>query len=192
VSRRTGEVPGDGRRSVEVRTEPAYVVRIGAGVLDEVTRALAPYSRHVVLTDETVEALHGSALGLAGAPRLALPPGEETKSFAQLERALDFLASSGLDRRSCVVAFGGGVVGDLAGLAASLYMRGIALVQCPTTLLSQVDSSVGGKTAVNLRAGKNLAGTFCQPRAVFADTAVLATLPEAELASGLGEVVKTA
>ena len=102
------------------------------------------------------------------------------------------MAESGLDRGGRLVTLGGGVVSDLGGLAASLYMRGVEVVHCPTTLLAQVDASVGGKTAVNLGAGKNLAGTLHQPRAVFADTDVLATLPEDELASGLGEVVKTA
>ena len=102
------------------------------------------------------------------------------------------LVGAGLDRRSTLVAFGGGVVGDLGGLAAALFMRGIPYVQCPTTLLAQVDSSVGGKTAVNLAAGKNLAGAFHQPSRVLADTELLATLPDEELRSGLGEAVKSA
>jgi 3-dehydroquinate synthase len=109
-----------------------------------------------------------------------------------LEHVLDFLVAAGLDRRSTLVVLGGGVLGDLGGLAAALFMRGIACVQCPTTLLAQVDSSVGGKTAVNLPAGKNLAGAFHQPACVLADTEVLATLPDDELCSGLGEVVKSA
>lgn len=179
-------------RRLRVATAPAYEVRIGRGLLAAVAEA-AGDRPVVVLTDETVERLHGARLtGLERAPRVVVAPGEGSKSFATLERVLEALADAGLDRRSRLVALGGGVVGDLGGLAASLYMRGIEFVQCPTTLLSQVDSSVGGKTAVNLRAGKNLAGTFHQPRAVLADVDTLATLSEEEYASGLGEVLKTA
>jgi len=123
---------------------------------------------------------------------MAVPAGERSKSLATLERVLEFMAESDLDRGSCLVGLGGGVVGDLAGLAASLYMRGIAVVQAPTTLLAQVDASVGGKNGVDLAAGKNLAGTFHQPAAVIADVHVLSTLPEIEFRSGLGEVVKSA
>jgi 3-dehydroquinate synthase len=119
-------------------------------------------------------------------------PGETAKDFATLERVLDELAGAGLDRRTTLYALGGGVVGDLGGLAASLFMRGIEVVQCPTTLLAMVDSAIGGKTAVNLQSGKNLAGTFHPPLAVHADVETLATLPAEELASGLGEVVKSA
>ena len=179
-------------RRIQVAAGRPYAVVVGAGVLGELEAALASAPAAVVC-DTNVERLHAARLGSAAKlPRLALPPGEDTKSFAALERTLDFLLASGLDRRATVVAFGGGVVGDLAGLAASLFMRGIELVQCPTTLLAQVDSSVGGKTAVNLRAGKNLAGTFHPPRLVLADTTLLATLPDEELRSGLGEVVKSA
>ena len=178
---------------VQVQTEPRYEVRIGRGLLAKVATSAPSSSRVAVLTDENVARLHRAKLaGLDGAPTLAVAPGEASKSFATLERVLDFMAAAGLDRRSVLVALGGGVVGDLGGLAASLYMRGIACVQAPTTLLAQVDASVGGKTAVNLRAGKNLAGTFHQPSAVFADTDALATLPDGEFLSGLGEVVKSA
>jgi 3-dehydroquinate synthetase len=123
---------------------------------------------------------------------VALPRGEDAKTWPVLERALEALAAARLDRRSAVVTFGGGATTDLGGLAASLYMRGIAVVHCPTTLLAQVDAAVGGKTGLNLSAGKNLAGTFHQPRAVLCDTEVLATLDASELRSGLGEVVKAA
>jgi len=109
-----------------------------------------------------------------------------------LERVLDFASEAQLDRKSCLVTFGGGVMTDLGGLAASLFKRGIDVVHAPTTLLSQVDASVGGKTAINLAAGKNLAGTFHQPRAVFCDTDTLTTLTDADWLSGLGEIVKTA
>jgi 3-dehydroquinate synthase len=121
-----------------------------------------------------------------------VPAGEESKSLEALGRVLDFLVEARLDRSSALVLLGGGVVGDLGGLAAALYLRGIDAVHCPTTLLAQVDSAVGGKTAVNLRAGKNLAGAFHQPRAVHADVETLATLADEELCSGLGEVLKSA
>jgi len=179
-------------RTVRVATEPAYEVRIGPGLLGEVAGATARYSKRAVLTDDRVAPLWLPALAACAAPSLAVPAGERSKSLTRLERVLDFLAASELDRGSCLVALGGGVVGDLGGLAASLYMRGIAVVQVPTTLLAQVDASVGGKTAVDLAAGKNLAGTFHQPAAVLADTRTLATLPETEYRSGLGEVVKSA
>jgi 3-dehydroquinate synthetase len=168
-------------RTVRVATEPAYEVRIGPGLLGEVAGATARYSKRAVLTDDRVAPLWLPALAACAAPSLAVPAGERSKSLPTLERVLD-----------CLAALGGGVVGDLGGLAASLYMRGIAIVQVPTTLLAQVDASVGGKTAVDLAAGKNLAGTFHQPAAVLADTRTLATLPEAEYRSGLGEVVKSA
>jgi 3-dehydroquinate synthase len=119
-----------------------------------------------------------------------VPPGEGSKSFAELERVIDRLLAFGLDRRDLVVALGGGVVGDLAGLAAALYMRGIDFVQVPTTLLAQVDSSVGGKTAIDTPRGKNLVGAFHQPRLVVADIDVLATLPPRQLRSGWAEVLK--
>jgi 3-dehydroquinate synthase len=177
---------------VRVATDPPYEVRIGRGVLGSIAAETARFSRLAVLTDATVAALHLAKLDRLGAPALAVPAGERSKRIATLERVLEFLAASDLDRRSCLVALGGGVVGDLGGLAASLYMRGIACVQAPTTLLAQVDASVGGKTAVDLDAGKNLAGTFHQPAAVLADTETLATLPDVEIRSGLGEVVKSA
>jgi len=178
-------------RSVHVATDPAYEVRIGRGVLAEVERATAKHAQRAVVTDDRVATLYLARLGL-DAPSLAVPAGEGSKRFTTLERVLEFLAASDLDRSSCVIALGGGVVGDLAGLAASLYMRGIAVAQVPTTLLAQVDASVGGKTAVDLEAGKNLAGTFHQPAIVLADPETLSTLHEADYRSGLGEVVKSA
>ena len=124
--------------------------------------------------------------------RFVLEPGEGTKSFGQLQALLEGLLAAGVPRDGVVVALGGGVIGDLAALAASLLRRGVACVQVPTTLLAQVDSAIGGKTAINSAAGKNLVGTFHQPRAVFAATGVLATLPGEELRAGMGEVVKYA
>lgn len=168
-------------------------VRIAPGALAQAEELVARHSGALVLTDETVGPLHLARLGrLAEGPVLRVPPGEPSKSLACLERVLDALCEAELDRGACLVALGGGVVGDLGGLAASLFKRGIAVLQCPTTLLAQVDASVGGKTAVNLRAGKNLAGTFHDPVAVLADPLTLTTLPGPELRSGLGEVLKTA
>jgi len=178
---------------VRVATSPSYEVRIGRGLLASIDEATRGHALRVVLTDENVLRLHGKSLvGFAGVPTFALEPGEDSKTFVALERVLEFAAQNKLDRSSVLVALGGGVVGDVGGLAAALYMRGIAFVQAPTTLLAQVDSSVGGKTAVNLTAGKNLAGVFHQPSLVIADTSTLATLPPDEFRSGLGEVVKTA
>jgi 3-dehydroquinate synthase len=178
---------------IAVATRRPYEVVVGPGVLRGLDAALPADPPCAVLSDATVERLHAARLGRSAAlPRLALEPGEGSKTLPTLERALEFMLQAGLDRRSTLVAFGGGVVGDLGGLAAALFMRGIACLQCPTTLLAQVDSAVGGKTAVNLRAGKNLVGAFHQPSGVLADTETLVTLPEEELRSGLGEVVKSA
>jgi 3-dehydroquinate synthase len=177
---------------VRVATDPPYDVRIGRGLLAEVAAETGRYSRRAVLTDDVVAPLYLARLGIPAVPALAVRAGEAAKSFPVLERVLEFMAESDLDRGSCLIALGGGVVGDLGGLAASLYMRGISVAQVPTTLLAQVDASVGGKTAVDLAAGKNLAGSFHQPAAVFADTGTLATLSDAEFRSGLGEVVKSA
>ena len=175
-----------------------YDVVIGRGLLPDLGRRIAGLAKHrtVVVTDETVAALHGpavlAALEAAGvrARLLTVPPGEASKSFAELERVIDRLLAFGLDRRDLIVALGGGVVGDLAGLAAALFMRGIDFVQVPTTLLAQVDSSVGGKTAIDTPRGKNLVGAFHQPRLVIADIDLLATLPTRQLRSGWAEVLK--
>ncbi len=175
-----------------------YEVIVGRGLLAGLGARVAPLAqgRTVVITDETVGRLHGKAalasLEAAGAPGrlLTVPPGEVSKSFAELERVLDRMLAFQLDRKDVVVALGGGVVGDLAGLAAALFMRGIDFVQVPTTLLAQVDSSVGGKTAIDTPRGKNLVGAFHQPRLVVADIDVLATLPERQLRSGWAEVLK--
>jgi 3-dehydroquinate synthase len=175
-----------------------YDVIIGRGLLPDLGRRIAALAKHrtVIVTDETVAALHGpavlAALEAAGvrARLLTVPPGEGSKSFAELERVIDRLLAFGLDRRDLIVALGGGVIGDLAGLAAALFMRGIDFVQVPTTLLAQVDSSVGGKTAIDTPRGKNLVGAFHQPRLVVADIDLLATLPPRQLRSGWAEVLK--
>ena len=151
-----------------------------------------------VITDGNVGRLHGAAvigaLEAAGcAPHLlAVPAGENSKSMAVAEDLIDRMLAAGLDRGSFVVALGGGVVGDLAGFVAAIYLRGIPCVQIPTTIVAQVDSSVGGKTGVNARAGKNLIGAFHQPRLVLADTLTLETLPEREYREGFAEVIKHA
>lgn len=178
---------------VPVRVEPPYDVRIGPGLLEAVEALTPRYSRVAVITDENVAPLYLGHLGPALQERVVvLPPGESSKNFGTIERVLEQLCGFGLDRDSALVALGGGVIGDLCGLASALFMRGIRFVQCPTTLLAQVDASVGGKTAVNLPSGKNLAGAFHQPDAGFADTSTLGTQSDDEFRSGLGEVLKTA
>ncbi len=177
-----------------------YDVLVGEGLLARAGALLAPVlpSRRVaVVSDAAVAALHGPALragleeaGFTVAVEATVPPGEASKDFGTLHRVLEELLAAGTDRRTTVVALGGGVVGDLAGFAAATALRGLPFVQAPTTLLAQVDSSVGGKTGVNLSAGKNLAGAFHQPRLVLADTAALRTLPPRELRAGYAEVAK--
>ncbi len=177
---------------VELPDAP-YSVAVGPGVAADACAALAGFNRWAVVADARVLELHGAALRLpVESGVLALEGGESAKELPVLGRVLEFCASQGLARSSALLAFGGGTIGDLAGLGASLFKRGIAVVQAPTTLLAQVDASVGGKTAINLAAGKNLAGTFHHPSAVLCDTGLLATLDDDEFASGLGEVIKTA
>ncbi|MEK6334337.1 MAG: 3-dehydroquinate synthase [Acidobacteriota bacterium] len=178
-----------------------YEIKIGSGLLPE----LGPHLRAVmtsgarrvaVISNKTVFDLFGAkvmtSLRRAGflPAHWLMKDGERYKSIRSLEQALTFLSTLGLERSDAVVALGGGVVGDLAGLAAATYMRGIALVQAPTTLLAQIDASVGGKTAVNLPAGKNMVGAFHQPRLVLVDTDTLRTLPVRELTAGWCEAVK--
>lgn len=175
----------------------AYEVRIGAGLLAEAGAQIAPLLRRprvAVLTDETVGALHLEALraglGDVAMTALALPAGEATKGWPQFSRAVDWLLAEKVERKDIVVAFGGGVIGDLAGFAAAVLRRGVRFVQIPTTLLAQVDSSVGGKTGINSAHGKNLIGAFHQPSLVLADIDLLETLPARDFLSGYGEVVK--
>jgi len=160
---------------------------------EELNRAI-PARDVLLVTNTTVGPLYSDRLAAALAPRrcieVELPDGETHKTLANVSRILDVLVANRLGRDACVVALGGGVVGDMAGFAAACYQRGIAFVQVPTTLLSQVDSSVGGKTGVNHPGGKNLIGAFHQPAAVFADTETLNTLPDRELRAGLAEVIK--
>ena len=176
-----------------------YDIHIGPGLLAQAGALIGPLlarPRVAVVTDETVAALHLDALraGLSAAGidmvSLALPPGEGTKSWPQFERTVEWLLEQKIERRDMVVAFGGGVIGDLVGFAASVLRRGVRFVQIPTTLLAQVDSSVGGKTGINAPQGKNLIGAFHQPSLVLADTEVLGTLTERDYLAGYGEVVK--
>ena len=179
--------------------ERAYEVVIGPGLISEAGRHIRPLlkrGRTAVISDETVWGLHGPALtaalaaeGISASPVL-VPAGEGSKSFEMLARVSDDLLALELDRGDLIVAFGGGVVGDLAGFAAAIYKRGIDFVQIPTTLLAQVDSSVGGKTAIDTPRGKNLIGAFHQPRLVLADLSVLASLPLRELRAGYAEILK--
>ena len=177
----------------------SYDILVGHGALEQLGARLSKMlkrPRVFVLTDETVERLHRHRLDEALRPAgistewKALPPGEQTKSLANLEAVLDWLLEHGAERSDVLIALGGGVIGDLTGLAASLMKRGMGFVQVPTTLLAQVDSSVGGKTAVNSARGKNLIGAFYQPRLVIADTSLLETLPPRELRAGYAEIVK--
>lgn len=177
----------------------AYEILIGPGLLEEAGTRIAPLLKRpfvVIVTDETVAAAHLAALqtGLSAAgiasEAVVLPPGEATKSMAQLTALVERLLALKVERDDLVLAFGGGVIGDLAGFAAAVLRRGVGFVQIPTTLLAQVDSSVGGKTGVNASTGKNLIGAFHQPRLVLADIAVLESLSSRELLAGYAEVAK--
>ncbi len=177
----------------------AYEVRIGSGLLAQAGRHIRPLlkrGRTAIISDETVWRLHGAALAAAlsaegiNATPVLVPAGEGSKSFEMLARVSDDLLALELDRGDLIVAFGGGVVGDLAGFAAAIYKRGIDFVQIPTTLLAQVDSSVGGKTAIDTPRGKNLIGAFHQPRLVLADLDVLSSLPAREIRAGYAEIIK--
>ncbi len=178
--------------------ERSYDIHIGPGLLAQAGELLAPLARGPVpvVTDRTVAALHLEPLllalrerGLDGRP-IVMESGEGTKSFTGLEKLTGALLESGVDRGGLIVALGGGVIGDLTGFAAGVLKRGVDFAQLPTTLLSQVDSSVGGKTAINTAEGKNLVGLFHQPKIVIADTSMLASLPRRELLAGYAEVAK--
>jgi 3-dehydroquinate synthase len=177
----------------------SYEVVIGPGLIDEAGVRIRPLLARpsvAVVMDETVSELHGRRLAqsLASADVTAqfivIPPGEAAKGFAGLEQLCDRLLALELERGDIVVAFGGGVVGDLTGFAAAIYKRGIDFIQIPTTLLAQVDSSVGGKTAIDTARGKNLIGAFHQPKLVLADLGVLDSLPDREMRCGYAEVLK--
>ena len=187
---RTVEVPL-GQRSYQIKIAPKLLPRLG-----EECRRLKLGTRCAVITDTNVGPRFASkaiaSLKRAGfqSVLITVPAGETSKSLTNVQRCYDQLAAQRLERKSFIVALGGGVVGDLAGFVAATYLRGIPFVQVPTTLLAQVDSSVGGKTGVNLKAGKNLVGAFYQPRLVLCDLDTLKTLPKREFRAGLAEVIK--
>jgi 3-dehydroquinate synthase len=175
--------------------ERSYEVTIAAGLLDRAGELLEPFARGgrlLAVSDEQVWAAQGGRLAASGLDivPLLVPPGEASKNWARLEELCERLLASGIERGDTLLAFGGGMVGDLAGFAAAILKRGCAYVQVPTSLLAQVDSSVGGKTAINAAAGKNMIGAFYQPAAVLIDPTTLDTLPGRELRAGYAEVVK--
>ncbi|ANP45515.1 3-dehydroquinate synthase [Candidatus Viadribacter manganicus] len=181
--------------------ERSYDVLTGANLLSRAGELIAPYApsnRVFIIADETVARLHRPALAAsldsAGLKNwtITLPPGESAKSFTGLEMVTRHLLQAGVSRKDIVIAFGGGVIGDLSGLAAGLVKRGVDFVQIPTTLLAQVDSSVGGKTAIDTPEGKNLVGLIHQPKLVIADLDVLTTLDDRQLRAGYAEIVKAA
>ncbi|MCE4556180.1 3-dehydroquinate synthase [Roseateles cellulosilyticus] len=176
----------------------SYDIRIGAGLLDDANswQGLPKAATAVIVTNETVaplyaERLCGQLRGVYGRVDLVvLPDGEQHKDWNSLNQVFDHLLGQALDRKTVLFALGGGVIGDMTGFAAAIYMRGVPFVQVPTTLLAQVDSSVGGKTAINHPLGKNMVGAFYQPERVIADLDTLDTLPERELRAGLAEIIK--
>lgn len=185
--------------TVDVKTGKPYQVFIGRGLLDDIGTQLAashPICKVAVLTDDTVAPLYLTRLtqSLTDAGfdihTSVVPAGEESKSFASLEQLMNEWSITGLHRNDLVIALGGGVVGDLGGFAASVYLRGIPFVQVPTTLLAAVDSSVGGKTAIDIAAGKNLVGAFYQPLAVYCDVDLIQTMEGTRFADGVAESIK--
>jgi 3-dehydroquinate synthase len=187
----------DSRLRVELGSR-SYDILIGSGLIGDAGRHIRPFAERgvIIVTDRTVAGLHlptlQAGLERAGIPHHAvlLPAGEQTKDFAHLAKLSEDLLARRIERASLLLALGGGVIGDIAGFAASILLRGIDFVQIPTTLLAQVDSSVGGKTGINSAQGKNLIGAFHQPRLVLADLDALATLPKREVRAGYAEVVK--
>lgn len=193
-----GQEPGRALVQVDLGAR-SYPIHIGPDLLADAGELIAPLLKRpytVIITDENVAPLHLSSLSAsldkAGIAHksLVLPAGEGTKCFARLESLCADLLDAGVERSDVIIAFGGGVIGDLTGFAAAILRRGVNFIQIPTTLLAQVDSSVGGKTGINTPHGKNLIGAFHQPLAVLADTDVLATLPARQLRAGYAEVVK--
>lgn len=182
--------------SVTVELGPrSYDIVIGENLLSRASEFITPHlasSKAVIVTDETVAALYKDKINTQGleAHFIILPAGEASKSFGTLQHVLDVMFTQGLERNDALIALGGGVIGDLTGFVASIYKRGCRFIQIPTTLLSQVDSSVGGKTAINVTHGKNLVGAFYQPKLVLSDMSVLSTLGPRELKAGYAEILK--
>jgi 3-dehydroquinate synthase len=177
----------------------SYEIHVGEKILDCMGLILAKNhwaERYVIVTDTRIDALHGERVEAIlkkadlRVDRITVPPGEAVKAMRTVLAVVEKLIALGADRSTTLIALGGGVIGDLAGFTASIFMRGIPIIQIPTTLLAQVDSSIGGKTGVDTDAGKNILGTFHQPKGVFIDLAFLQTLPEEQFRSGLAEVIK--
>ncbi len=184
-------------KTISVNVNNGYNVYVGKGIVEDaglIIRKASGSSKFMIITNKKVYGLHGMKLKKSFKGMnfnfFFMKDGEEHKTFKTLTSIYDACIKFGLDRNSCIVAFGGGVTGDVAGFAAATYMRGIKYVQVPTTLLAQVDSSVGGKTGVDLKSGKNMVGAFCQPSAVIADTDFLKTLEPREFNNGMAEVIK--
>lgn len=177
----------------------SYEIHIGEKILDRMGLILAKNNwagRYIIVTDTHIDALHGERVEAAlkktdlRVDRITVPPGEAAKEMRTVLSVVEKLIALGADRSTALIALGGGVIGDLTGFVASIFMRGIPVIQIPTTLLAQVDSSIGGKTGVDTDAGKNILGTFHQPKGVFIDLTFLQTLPEEQFRSGLAEVIK--
>jgi 3-dehydroquinate synthase len=185
--------------NLDKKSLSSYEIRIGSGIVDRMALLISKNhkaSRHIIITDSNVRKLHGEKL-LASFKDVGLnvemidfPAGEASKNINCALDIVKKLLQLGADRSSMLIALGGGVVGDMVGFIASVFMRSIPYIQIPTSLIAQVDSSIGGKTAIDLDFGKNLLGTFYQPRAVFIDLNFLATLPEKEFNNGLAEIIK--
>lgn len=185
-------------KEIIVSASRKYSILIGNGILSDadkyIEKALGSRPKLAIITDDIVDSLHGKALeaALSGfeTVKFVFENGESSKNIITYGKILEFLSENGITRSDAIVAFGGGVVGDMAGFAASTFLRGIRFIQIPTTLLAMVDSSVGGKTAIDLEAGKNLCGTFWQPSLVLCDYALLSTLPDRIFSDGMAEVIK--
>ena len=188
--------------TIQIKASSPYDVTIGSGVCryapEFIRNTLRDVNKIAVVTDSTVDALHAERIvtilseATFGVEKFIFPAGEASKNLSTYASLIDFLAEKRLGRKDLILALGGGVTGDIAGFAAATYKRGIRFVQMPTTLLAMVDSSVGGKTGVDISAGKNLVGAFHQPKAVFCDLDCLATLPDKWRMDGMGEVLKYA
>jgi 3-dehydroquinate synthase len=185
--------------NLDRKTGNSYEIYIGEKILDRIAMILARNNwaeRYIIVTDTRIDALHGERVQRAlektdlMVERITVPPGEAAKEIGTVLAIAERLTAIGADRSTGLIALGGGVIGDMTGFVASIYMRGIPVIQIPTTLLAQVDSGIGGKTGVDTDAGKNLLGTFYQPKGVFIDISFLNTLPDDQLRSGLAEVVK--
>lgn len=183
--------------TVNITKKPAfnYEIIIGTNILENANfyiNKVTNCKKKLIITNKTIAKLYKEKLHIENSLWLILPDGEKYKNFKTLKKIIDFCTENKLQRSDCIIAFGGGVIGDIAGFAASIYMRSIDFIQIPTTLLAQVDSSVGGKVAINHELGKNLIGSFYQPKLVLADISLLKTLNKRQLKTGLSEVIKYA